>query len=121
MIGKTVPTRQAVWPVDLIARRRAAVELETRIRELRLMPADDPAARSLELAALETRLTQLPCPHWDVQLADPASGEWACDSCAARITPTWVQLGDQESSLRRAAYLRSASRHRSSSAGAGRS
>lgn len=64
------------------------------------------ADRAAQLVLLQAEQARLPCPHWDVQLVDPGSGEWACDVCAATITPTWVQLADQESALRRAAHLR---------------
>lgn len=119
MNGTTVPTRQAVWPADLIERRRNAVDLETRIRALQVLHPDAVGSTAEDIAALRAEHAGMPCPHWDVHLADAASGEWTCDSCSATIRPTWVQLADQESVLRRAAHLRIAGRHRFTISGAG--
>lgn len=105
-----MPTRQAVWPADLIERRRYAVELASRLRLLTALPPG--GGGETERRALQAEQLGLPCPHWDVRLVDPASGDWECEDCAATISPTWVQLAEQETSLRRAAQLRTVGRLR---------
>jgi hypothetical protein len=94
-----VTTRQAVWPPDLIERRRAAARLETRIRELGRSTTATPDD---ELGRLRAERAALPCPHWEVSRADDGADEWRCADCHDRIVPAWVPLEEQEAQLRRA-------------------
>ncbi|WP_111768051.1 hypothetical protein [Nakamurella deserti] len=92
-------TRQAVWPPELIERRRAAARLEARIREVGRSVATGPGD---ELRRLRAERAALPCPHWEVGRADDGADDWVCADCHDRIVPAWVPLEDQENQLRRA-------------------
>jgi hypothetical protein len=94
-----VTTRQAVWPPELIERRRVAVRLEARIRELTRRAGAD--LRD-EVARLQAERAALPCPHWEVGPAELGADEWMCIDCEDRIVPAWVPLEEQEAQLRRA-------------------
>ena len=91
-------TRQAVWPPDLIERRRVAVRLEARIRELSRRATGE--LRD-EVARLQAERAALPCPHWEVTPAGMDADEWRCVDCQDRIVPAWVPLEEQEAQLRR--------------------
>ena len=92
-------TRQAVWPPELIERRRSAVRLEARIRELSRRPSVELGD---EVARLRAEQAALPCAHWEVSRTDDGADEWVCADCDGRIVPAWVPLEEQEAQLRRA-------------------
>lgn len=92
-------TRQAVWPPDLIERRRVALRLETRIIEVSRRTTTDPRD---EMVRLQAERAALPCPHWELSPAELGVDEWVCIDCEDRIVPVWVPLEEQEAQLRRA-------------------
>ncbi|WP_111766170.1 hypothetical protein [Nakamurella deserti] len=95
-----MPTGQAVWPADLIERRRRVLQLE---RQLRCAVAARSVTERAGVDALRAALAQCPCAHWDVEITDDRDGSWSCVVCLAVITPMWVATSEQEQSLRHAA------------------
>lgn len=101
-------TPQAVWPAELMDRRRRVLDVERRIRSA---TTHRTVAAQSELSVLRAELAQLPCPHWDVELDDVhGAGTWSCTDCQDTIAPMWVPAGDQERALRRAAHQRATHR-----------